>query len=123
MSTPVPSTSCPFPDRDAVPKNSDLTASFSDFTDSSLVMATESVHDVVNQTQSVGDLSPSDAPATTQTHHIIGVEEKEGLVPKHDGDNDQVTHALPIDDTNSSAYSQNALSSVSGSGARPPPTY
>jgi hypothetical protein len=80
--------------------------------DSSLVMATESAHDVVNQTQSVGDFSPSDAPAT-QNHLIAGGEEKEGLIPKQDGDNEQVAHALQIDETNSSAYLQNALSSVS----------
>ena len=33
-------------------------------------MAEQSTHDVVNQTQSVGDLSPSDAPATTSTPDI-----------------------------------------------------
>lgn len=115
MSTPVPSTPCPLPNEDAVQKNGDLIALVPDVTDSSLVMATENVHDVVNQTQSVGDLSPSDALATTQNQHITGGEENEGLVPKQDGDDEQATHALPIDDTNSSAYSQNALSSVSWS--------
>jgi hypothetical protein len=75
-------------------------------------MATESAHDVVNQTQSVGDFSPSDAPAT-QNHLIAGGEEKEGLIPKQDGDNEQAAHSLQTDETNSSAYSQNALSSVS----------
>ncbi len=33
-------------------------------------MAEQSTHDVVNQTQSVGDLSPSDVPATTSTPDI-----------------------------------------------------
>jgi hypothetical protein len=115
MSTPVPSASCQLPDGDAFRKNSDLTALVPDFTDSTLVMATENVHDVVNQNQSVGDLSPSDALATTQNQHNTGGEEKEGLVPKQDGDHEQARHALLIDDTNSSAYSQNALSSVSQS--------
>lgn len=113
MSTPLLSTLCPMSSGDPVPKNNDLTALIPGSADSSLVMATESVHDVVNQTQSVGDLSPSDVLATTQNQHFTGGEEKEGLVPKQDGDNEQTTNALPIDDTNSSAYSQNALSSVS----------
>jgi hypothetical protein len=113
MPTPVPSNPCPLPNGDAIQKNSDLTALVPGVADSSLVMATENVHDVVNQTQSVGDLSPSDALATTQNQHITGGEEKEGLVPKQDGDHERATYALPIDDTNSSAYSQNALSSVS----------
>lgn len=115
MSTPVRSNPCPLPNGEVVQENSDLTALVPNVTDSSLVMATENVHDVVNQTQSVGDLSPSDALATTQNQHITGGVEKEGLVPKQDGDHEQATHALPIDDTNSSAYSQNALSSVSWS--------
>ncbi|KAJ9602692.1 hypothetical protein H2200_012886 [Cladophialophora chaetospira] len=33
-------------------------------------MAEQSTHDVVNQTQSVGDLSPSDVPATTSTPDV-----------------------------------------------------
>jgi hypothetical protein len=75
-------------------------------------MATESVHDVVIQSQSVGDLSPSDALAKTQNDHVTGVEEKEGSIPKQDGEHEHAAQALPTDDTNSSAYSQNALSSV-----------
>lgn len=113
MFTLVPSASRQSPNGHAVWMNSDLTTLVPDFTDSSLVMATENVHDVVNQTQSVGDLSPSDALATTQNQHITGGEEKEGLVPKQNGEHEQATHVLPTDDTNSSAYSQNALSSVS----------
>ena len=113
MSTPLLSTLCPKPSEDLVRKNNDLTVLIAGSADSSFVMATESVHDVVNQTQSVGDLSPSDVLATTQNQHFTGGEEKEGLVLKQDGDHEQATHALPIDDTNSSAYSQNALSSVS----------
>ena len=35
-------------------------------------MAAASAHDVVNQDQSVGDLSPSDAPATQTNHTING---------------------------------------------------
>lgn len=52
------------------------------------VMAEQRAQDVVNQTQSVGDLSPSDAPATTSTPDIkvsgddAGVEE---AVPKENG--------------------------------------
>lgn len=113
MSASVPSASRQVLDGDAFRKHSDLTALVPRLTDSSLVMATENVHDVVNQTQSVGDLSPSDALATTQTQHNTGGEEKEGLVPNQDGENEQATRTLLIDDTNSSAYSQNALSSVS----------
>jgi hypothetical protein len=90
--------------------NNILTALVPPPSDSSLVMATESAHDVVNQTQSVGDFSPSDAPATQ--NHLIAGGEKEGLIPKQDGDNEQTAHALQIDETNSSAYSQIALSSV-----------
>lgn len=86
-------------------------------------MATESTHDVVNQTQSVGDFPPSDAPATTENHLIAGGEEKEGLIPKQDGDNEQAAHALQTDETNSSAYSQNALSSVSLASERYLPAY
>ena len=80
-------------------------------------MATESVHDVVNQTQSVGDLSPSDAPATTQLDRIPGADEKEELVPKQDAENKQAFQVLATDETNSSAYSQNELSSVGRFGA------
>ena len=40
-------------------------------------MAEQSVHDVVNQEQSVGDLSPSDASATKTNHHTAGVERVE----------------------------------------------
>ena len=35
-------------------------------------MAEQSVHDVVNQEQSVGDLSPSDASATKTNHQTTG---------------------------------------------------
>ena len=37
-------------------------------------MAAASAHDVVNQDQSVGDLSPSDAPATQTNHTVNGGE-------------------------------------------------
>jgi hypothetical protein len=37
-------------------------------------MAEQSVHDVVNQEQSVGDLSPSDASATKTNHQATGGE-------------------------------------------------
>jgi len=41
-------------------------------------MAELSVHDVVNQEQSVGDLSPSDASATKTNHQITGGEGGDG---------------------------------------------
>src|SRR3954468_18707776 len=49
-----------------------MTALTSDspLTDSSLVMAEQSVRDVVNQKQSVGDLSPSDASASQTNHQV-----------------------------------------------------
>ena len=118
MSRLVPSETPVVPNEKESPMSNDLTALVPNCTDSSLVMATESVHDVVIQTQSVGDLSPSDAPATTKIDHIAGGEEKEGLVPKQDGDCEQTIHGLATDETNSSAYSHNALSSVSQAGER-----
>lgn len=44
-----------------------------------VLMAEQSVHDVVEQARSVGDLSPSDAPATTTNTSVIGDEGDVGL--------------------------------------------
>lgn len=46
--------------------------------DSGLVMAEQIVHDVVDQSQSVGDISPSDALATKHNHQASGGEGGEG---------------------------------------------
>jgi hypothetical protein len=48
-------------------------------------MAEQSVHDVVNQAQSVGDLSPSDASATKTNHQITGGEGGEGQAAGENG--------------------------------------
>ena len=51
-------------------------------------MAELSAQDVVNQSQSVGDLSPSDAPATTSTPDIKVQGDESGVVevaPKENG--------------------------------------
>lgn len=46
-----------------------------DRTDLSLVMAEKNTRDVVDQKQSVGDLSPSDVPVTNQFDHSSGGDE------------------------------------------------
>ena len=48
-----------------------LTSDSPPLIDPSLVMAEQSAHDVVNQKQSVGDLSPSDASASQTNHQVI----------------------------------------------------
>jgi hypothetical protein len=48
-------------------------------------MAEQSVHDVVNQEQSVGDLSPSDASATKTNHQITGGEGGDGQAAGKNG--------------------------------------
>ena len=53
-------------------------------------MAEESAHDVVNQEQSVGDLSPSDASATKPNHQAI---EGEGEGDQSEAKNDDGSQA------------------------------
>ena len=48
-------------------------------------MAEQSVHDVVNQEQSVGDLSPSDASATKTDHQTVGGEGGEDQTTSNNG--------------------------------------
>ncbi|KAI9731381.1 MAG: hypothetical protein M1834_005286 [Cirrosporium novae-zelandiae] len=58
------------PSDDGDQKSDERNSSFSK-TDPNLVMAEQSVHDVVNQAQSVGDHSPSDVTATTSTTSAV----------------------------------------------------
>ena len=53
--------------------------------DPSLVMAEQSVHDVVNQNQSVGDLSPSDASASQTNHQVTRGGERGGQAAGKNG--------------------------------------
>jgi hypothetical protein len=63
-------------------------------------MAEQSVHDVVNQEQSVGDLSPSDASATKTNHQATGVEGGEDQAA---GENGFASQQLPTSGTSESS--------------------
>jgi hypothetical protein len=57
-------------------------------------MAEQSTHDVVNQSQSVGDLSPSDAPATTSTPDIKVSGDVNSIVEVEDAPKENGNHII-----------------------------
>ena len=85
-------------------------------------MAEQSTHDVVNQSQSVGDLSPSDAPATTSTPDIkvSGDDTSNSAVeadvaPKENGNHTTMSNIRMDDLDDGSARSDTDTSRAEGS--------
>jgi len=78
-------------------------------------MAAQSIHDVVNQSLSVGDHSPSDASATQNNNYISGGEEGEvqGAGRRNDGTSSLTIHSPYGSEVSNGIATTNGLVKVS----------